>query len=166
MTDEFPKKTGRKIKIATVLSEEGVVAPIDKHIVSYKIVFRATVRKWYVRTLRFFIGTHRRQYTTLGVFVLLVLCLFIWHRTATAQPSSAQLLSELSQVMVVPREQPQIATVTNAAVLKSQQPFYADVENGDVMFLFPQAGKAVLFRPSTHQVVNAGPVNVQTPTKK
>ena len=122
-------------------------------------------RKYYVKTLRFLIGTKRRQYTSIGVLVLVVLCLFLWHRAA-AQPSSAQLLSELSQVMVVPHEQPQIAVVSNASALKSQQPFYADVQNGDVMFLFPQAGKAVLFRPSTHQVVNAGPVNVQNSSTK
>lgn len=120
-----------------------------------------TVRKYYVKILRFLIGTKRRQYATFGVLVLIIIGLFIWHR-ATAQPTSAQLLAELSQVMVIPQEQPQIAVVTNAAVLKTQQPFYADVQNGDVMFLFPQAGKAVLFRPSTHQVVNAGPVNVQS----
>ena len=121
---------------------------------------------YYVKTLRFLIGTRRRQYATLAIIALFVIAAAYLWREHTAQPSSAQLLSELSSVMIVPKEQPQIATVTNAASLKAQQPFYVDVENGDVLFLFPQTGKAVLFRPSTRQIVNAGPVNMQSPSKQ
>lgn len=99
------------------------------------------------------------------VILLLIVSAWIWHEHS-APPSNAQLLSELSLVMIVPNEQPQIATVTNSSVLKAQQPFYINVENGDVLFVFPQTDKAVLFRPTTHQIVNAGPVNVQSPSKK
>jgi hypothetical protein len=122
------------------------------------------IRRIYLRTLRLLIGTQRRQYATLAVAVVLAFMgVWLWHKHS-APPSSTQLLSELSTVMIIPKEQPQIATVTDAASLKAQQPFYVDVANGDVLFLFPQTGKAVLFRPSTHQIVNAGPVNMQSPS--
>ncbi len=164
--DDLPKKTIRRAKTLSVASEEPVLSAVaDSHITSRRAVFRVRLRKWYIRILRLLIGTRRRQYTTLGVCILLIISLLIWHH-AVSQPSSSELLAELQQVMIVPQEQPQIATVTNASVLRVQQPFYVNVQNGDVLFLFPTAGKAVLFRPSTHQVVNAGPVNVQSTSTK
>jgi hypothetical protein len=161
MTDELPQKTRKKAAREIATSE--AAAPHESSNLPSRAIPRAAMRTYYVRIMRFLLGTRRRMFVTLGVLVLLI-GLFFWHH-ATTQPSQAQLLVELSQVMIIPHEQPQIAVVTDAATLKTQQPFYSDARNGDVLFLFPQAGKAMLFRPSTHQLVNAGPVDVPSPPR-
>ena len=54
-------------------------------------------------------------------------------------------------------EQPQLQAVTDAATLKSSNStFYSDVQNDDVVALFAQAKKIVLYRPSTNTIIKYG----------
>lgn len=49
-------------------------------------------------------------------------------------------------------ERPTLATVTNRSRI-DDQPFLEGAENGDKILLYPRAGEAVLFRPSTGRVL-------------
>lgn len=117
------------------------------------------LRPRYVQILRFLFGTRLRTYRTFWVMVLLFMGLTVWYHSSVSTSNAGQV-AELSKVMILPREQPQIATVTDAEALRAQQPFYTNVIAGDVLFVFPLAGKAILYRPHTHQIVNAGPINL------
>lgn len=64
---------------------------------------------------------------------------------------------QVSKVMIVPQEDAVISKIEDAGPIKSQ-PFFADVENGDQVLVFPVAAKIVIYRPSTSQIVNAGPI--------
>ncbi len=68
--------------------------------------------------------------------------------------------TEVAKLINLPQEEPVMALVTNADQLIAEQPFYQGVTNGDVLIIYPQARKAVLFNPRTSKLVNVGPVNV------
>ncbi len=67
---------------------------------------------------------------------------------------------QISKLINTPQEEPVMALVTNADQLITEQPFYQGVTNGDVLVIYPQARKAILFNPRTGKLVNVGPVNV------
>jgi hypothetical protein len=84
-----------------------------------------------------------------------------WNWGLSQQEIQAQKVAALQQqvgkLMILPQGQPLVATVTDPASLKSQ-PFYADVQSGDMLLVYQQARRAILFRPSAGKIVNVGPV--------
>ena len=82
----------------------------------------------------------------------------------TAQQASkdrvAALKAKVAKRMALPADEtPTLATVTDKTKLKDQ-PFFKDAQNDDVILIFPQAKKAIIYRESTDFVVNAGPIAI------
>lgn len=70
------------------------------------------------------------------------------------QASVEEYIEQVSQVYDLPEEEtPSIATVRDNEQL-DDQPFFDRAENGDVVLIYPDAELALLFRPSTGQVIN------------
>ncbi len=69
-----------------------------------------------------------------------------------------QLVDEVGKLMVLPKEVPTIATVTDITKLKNQ-PFFANAKNGDRVLLYTQAKKAILYRPSIKKIIDVEPIN-------
>lgn len=108
---------------------------------------------------------HRKRRWILAPLLLVVVAsagVLVWHNHFRQTPSrqekvNKQLVAEVAERAVLPGgETPSVTTVVNKE--KVSQTFLADARNGDKVLLFFQAGKAVLYRPSTHQVVNIGPL--------
>jgi len=77
-----------------------------------------------------------------------------------ARLETERLRSEVAQLVELPaNEEPTIATVVDADKLKSQA-FFANAQNGDRVLMFPQAKKAVLYRPSTKKIIEIAPINI------
>lgn len=86
------------------------------------------------------------------------------------------MLDDLAKLMALPNEKPTVATVSDIEKLKDQE-FFTKAKNGDKVFIFPKAQKAILYRPSTKKLIevafyNTPPVTPQltqtsspTPTK-
>jgi hypothetical protein len=68
------------------------------------------------------------------------------------------VIAKVKKLVVLPPEEPKIMTVQNVAELKKTQRFFADVEDGDVVLVFENAKKAVVYRPSANLVVNIAPI--------
>lgn len=75
---------------------------------------------------------------------------------------SAALVERISQVAILPNEEPTVAAVTDAEKLK-EQPFFAGAQNGDKVLFFAQAKKAVLFRPGENKIVEMMALNGALP---
>jgi len=70
-----------------------------------------------------------------------------------------QLIKELSSIIELPSgEVPTLATVSDRNKLLNQ-PFFAKAENGDKVLIYIQAGKAILYRPSTGKIVDTAPIS-------
>lgn len=112
-----------------------------------------------------------------GVIVLVVLIAgyFGWTKyqemqnTPEAQQAKAveeknSILAKIGQLTVLPTdEEPVLFTVNDANLLKSQQAFFKDAANGDVLLVYQQGGKALIYRESENKIVNSGPVSFQQP---
>ena len=80
--------------------------------------------------------------------------------SAAGQTQTQQLANKVGQLVDLPQnETPTIATVNDAAKLKSQA-FFADAKDGDKVLIYSKAGKAVLYRPSTNRVIEYSTVNL------
>ncbi len=58
-------------------------------------------------------------------------------------------------------EKPSVATVSDKAKLK-EQPFFDKSVNGDVTLIYSNAKLAILYRPSTNQIINVSSVTIQS----
>ncbi len=77
------------------------------------------------------------------------------------------LVSEINKYLELPNETPTMATISEASKLKDQV-FFKNAQNGDKVLIYSQAGRALLYRPSTHKVIEYSRVNLNTndPQKK
>ncbi len=95
-----------------------------------------------------------------SVFLGLILKIQVQSRAQNLAPMSKQdiqrLIQRVSEIMEIPKdEKPQVATIVDVNELKGKK-FFAEAKNGDKVLLFLKAGKVVLYRPSTHKIINAG----------
>jgi hypothetical protein len=61
--------------------------------------------------------------------------------------------------MILPKDElPNIATITDAEKISAGQPFYKDVQNGDLVLLYSKNAKAVIWSPSRGLIINVGPI--------
>jgi hypothetical protein len=77
--------------------------------------------------------------------------------------STAEIKSitgDVSKLIALPKdEQPTIATVQDKEKLKDQ-PFFKDSQNGDKVLIYTTSKKAIVYRPTTHTLVNVGPIAI------
>lgn len=80
-------------------------------------------------------------------------------QAAQADAEKAKILASLSKLMVLPEGDPVLFKVSNQEVMRKQQAFFKDTMNDDVLLVYQQSGKAIIYRPSQNVIVNVGPVN-------
>ena len=104
----------------------------------------------------------------LAIALVGIIAYFGWNMThagaTPAEKASAEaktLSAQVAKIMIVPTETPIVASVEQADTLKKEQPFYANVQNGDKLLIYPQAAKAIIYRVSENKIINAGPVQFQ-----
>lgn len=119
------------------------------------------------------------------IYIVLVLCIFLavagggaayyyWNQfrqterilnnpDEVAKADNSRMLSQISKFMVLPNEEPQIATVLDKEKLKDQA-FFAHAENGDKVIAYPKAQKAILFRPSINKIIEVSLLTTSTPS--
>ena len=116
--------------------------------------------------------------TALAIVVLIGVSIFLgvrYHQSqnqvkllanpqTAAQQQVAETVAAVSKIVVLPaNETPTLATVSDASKLSSQA-FFAKAKNGDKVLIYTQAKEAILYRPSTKQVVQISPINLGSST--
>lgn len=69
------------------------------------------------------------------------------------------VVARVSEIMVLPEEEPTLATVTAPERLQDQ-PFFARAKVGDKVLLYANAKKAILYDPAAHKIVEVAPLNI------
>lgn len=65
-----------------------------------------------------------------------------------------KIVAEVAKLARLPQnETPSIATITDVSKLKDQ-PFFKDAKNGDILLVFNNSGKAVLYDPKDKKIVD------------
>lgn len=81
-----------------------------------------------------------------------------------AQEQAADLSGEVSKYLELPQgETPTVATVSDVEKLKDQA-FFKNAQNGDQVLIYSNAGRAVLYRPSTKKIIEFTQINT-SPSK-
>ncbi len=98
----------------------------------------------------------------LGILVVLSGTTFYfyrqWRQTKTnpqeiAKDTLSEIVAEVGNLIELPiDEEPTLATVTSVEKLKDQ-PFFAKAQNGDKALIYSQTGKAILYRPESHKII-------------
>ena len=83
---------------------------------------------------------------------------------ASAEQATA-ILAKVGELIQLPKEQPTMATIDDAASAKKAQPFLVNAENGDILIVYQNAQQAIVYRPSTNKLIAVGPVNNSAPQK-
>ncbi len=97
---------------------------------------------------------------------LLMAGYFAWkaHTVREVRPESEEineLLQTIGSIAYLPEgEVPTLATVTNTDKLDNQ-PFFRNAKNGDKILIYPRAGWAVLYRPSSRKVLGMTEVDIE-----
>jgi hypothetical protein len=82
-----------------------------------------------------------------------------------AQAEIDRYVAEVGKLYDLPKdEKPSVATVKDKELLKDQ-PFFAKAENGDITLIYSNAKLAILYRPSTGQLVNVSTVTISDGAK-
>ncbi len=80
---------------------------------------------------------------------------------AAAREEVNRYVAEVGELYALPaNEEPSVATVNDKSKL-TDQPFFANAENGDVTLIYAQSKLAILYRPSSKQLVNVSSVTIQ-----
>lgn len=71
-----------------------------------------------------------------------------------------ELIAEVSAKIMLPQdEKPTVAVVSDINRLKDQQ-FFSSGQNGDVVLIYMNSKKAILYRPAEKKIVEVAPVNL------
>lgn len=103
----------------------------------------------------------------LGIVVVVAVATFFrlqgsHHAVSATSPSvneaaTVGMLAKIARHITLPTDEtPLLGFITNADALRSQQPFFALAENGDVIAVYQRYKQAVLYRPSRDILVNRG----------
>ncbi len=86
-------------------------------------------------------------------------------KISTNTPASAtqqvdDVVAKVGKLMILPKDQkPAVYTVASTEKLKDQV-FFDDAKSGDKVLIYNKRKQAILYRPSTNQIVNVSPVTV------
>lgn len=81
-----------------------------------------------------------------------------------APTNTEDTIKTIEDLILLPSgEAPASATVSNKEVLPDN-PLFAKAQNGDKILIFKKAGKAILYRPSIHKIVDVMPAEWDEPT--
>lgn len=78
-----------------------------------------------------------------------------------AQEGVKEWVPKVGKLMVLPNENPTVATVTDVEKLKDQ-PFFTNAANGDIVLFYASLKKAILYRPSINKIIDVSILTLAT----
>lgn len=79
--------------------------------------------------------------------------------TEAAKAEVKSLIARVGNLIILPNEEPSIATIVEPEKLKDQ-PFFAKAAKGDKVIIYTQAKKAILYRPDINKIIETAPITL------
>ena len=79
--------------------------------------------------------------------------------TGKTDDSQQAMVIQIGRHLVLPDEEPTVATVNDASKLSNQE-FFKNAQDGDKVLIFPKANKALIYRPSNQKVIEYAKVSL------
>lgn len=78
----------------------------------------------------------------------------------TGEHSSDDYIAAIAKKILLPKDNiaPRVAIVTDPALLTEEQEFYRGAEVGDVLVVFEESKRAIIYSPRRDIIINVGPV--------
>jgi hypothetical protein len=76
-----------------------------------------------------------------------------------ADTKAVEAVKTVSKYMELPNEAPTVATVTDKSKL-APEAFFEKAENDDMVLIFSQASKAILYRPATKKIIDVSNLSI------
>jgi hypothetical protein len=80
----------------------------------------------------------------------------IQNPTAAKAQSDQDVVDRVNKHMVLPNEVPKIVTIADVDKIKTEQPFFAQAENGDILLVYSQ--KVILYSPTLDKVIEVAQI--------
>ncbi len=112
-----------------------------------------------------FLRKHRISILVALVVVLALTAGYFYKKSTTTQASITakevkSLTSAIDKLMVLPEDEtPTVATVSDPSAL-SDQPFFIGAQKDDMVLIYSNAKRAILYRPSIDKIINIAPLNL------
>lgn len=82
----------------------------------------------------------------------------------TSSEKNSKIIEAVGKLITLPEgETPTIATVTDKDKLNNQA-FFQSAKNGDILLIYSQAKKAILYDPLARKIIDVAPLSVSTPS--
>lgn len=73
-----------------------------------------------------------------------------------------EITEKVGKLMLLPEgETPVLAAINDVETLAKEQAFYVGSQNGDIVLVYKQALKAIIYSPTKDIIINVGPVTVE-----
>jgi len=97
-----------------------------------------------------------------AVIVIVSVAAYILYFQPTSELTNQQVIDRVQSLSDVPNSEiPTIATVEDAESLAIQDGFYSDAENGDIILVYSQSKRAILYRPDDNTIIKNGNVSTE-----
>jgi cell division protein FtsL len=97
-----------------------------------------------------------------AVIVIVSVAAYILYFQPTSELTNQQVIDRVQSLSDVPNSEiPTIATVEDAESLAIQDGFYSDAENGDIILVYYQSKRAILYRPDDNTIIKNGNVSTE-----
>lgn len=115
-------------------------------------------------------NTKKKIITILVFFAVAILAGFMWYQWYSTPDKVAAreakrieteqkaLVAEVKTHIILPEEWPVIYKINDPTLLASQQPFFIGSQKDDMLLVYPQSGRAIIYSPSRKLIVNFGPI--------
>lgn len=80
------------------------------------------------------------------------------YKQKKADREALSLIKEVGSLMILPEGKPAVFIIQDPELLVKQQAFFKGAQKDDRLLVYPEAGKAIVYSPKRHMIVNVGPV--------
>lgn len=115
---------------------------------------------WYFKKYRD-VAAHDKQVSAQLEATSKELETFKTNPTEASKAETKKIVAEVGKLYALPKEDPTNVYTVNDKETAKKTPFFEKAENGDIALIYSNSKLAILYRPSSKQLINVGSITIQ-----